>query len=89
VQAPFPQQPPFGPNDPIAFGEPEGQPAGIFLSPGKATLLSVLAVVFLALAFGAGLLVGLSLRSAPAQKSGHAPAAAPTSQLAVTSGSIR
>src|SRR5205823_4790353 len=32
--------------------------AGIVLSPAKATLLTVLAIVALALAFGAGLLVG-------------------------------
>lgn len=36
-----------------------GRPPGIYLSPGRATLLSVLAVVGLAIAFGAGLLVGL------------------------------
>jgi hypothetical protein len=34
------------------------RPAGIVLSPGKATVLTVLAVVALAVAFGAGLLVG-------------------------------
>ena len=39
-----------------------GKPAGIFLSPARATLLSVLAVIALAIAFGAGLLVGLFLR---------------------------
>ncbi len=35
------------------------QPPGIFLSPARATMLSVLAVLALAVAFAAGLLVGL------------------------------
>jgi len=34
------------------------QVPGIFLSPGKATLLTVLIVVFIAVAFGLGILVG-------------------------------
>jgi hypothetical protein len=38
-------------------------PGGIWLSPAKATLLSVLAVVGLALSFGIGLLVGLFMQS--------------------------
>lgn len=38
-----------------------GRPPGIWLSPSKATLLSVIAVVALAIAFGSGLLVGLLL----------------------------
>jgi len=38
-----------------------GRPPGIWLSPFKATLLSVSAVIALAIAFGAGLLVGLLL----------------------------
>jgi phage FluMu protein Com len=36
---------------------------GIVLSPAKATLLSVLAVILLAVAFGGGLLLGLMLSS--------------------------
>lgn len=38
-----------------------GRPPGIWLSPSKATLLSVSAVIALAIAFGSGLLVGLLL----------------------------
>jgi DNA-directed RNA polymerase subunit RPC12/RpoP len=38
-----------------------GRPPGIWLSPAKATLLSVSAVVALAIAFGSGLAVGLLL----------------------------
>src|SRR5262245_52625907 len=38
-----------------------GQPQGIWLSPARATLFSVAAVVGLAVAFGLGLLVGLLL----------------------------
>ncbi len=40
---------------PAAAGRP---PGGIFLSPAQATLLTVAAVFLLAVAFGAGLLVG-------------------------------
>jgi DNA-directed RNA polymerase subunit RPC12/RpoP len=36
-------------------------PPGIYLSPGRATILSVVAVVALAISFGLGLLVGLFL----------------------------
>jgi hypothetical protein len=39
-------------------GEAAAQPVGIVLSPARATVLTVLVVVGLALAFGAGLLVG-------------------------------
>lgn len=39
------------------------RPGGIWLSPQRATLLSVLAVVALAVAFGAGLLVGMFIQS--------------------------
>jgi DNA-directed RNA polymerase subunit RPC12/RpoP len=35
-----------------------GAPAGILLSPAKATLLTVLAILGMAIAFGAGLIVG-------------------------------
>ncbi len=49
---------------PVARGTPAAPaPAGIMLSPAKATLLTVVLLVVLALAFGAGLLVGLLLRS--------------------------
>lgn len=44
---------------------------GIWLSPAMATLLSVVAVVALALAFAAGLLVGLHLRATPHEESHH------------------
>jgi hypothetical protein len=37
---------------------PVRPPVGIFLSPAKATILTVLVIIFLAVAFGAGLLVG-------------------------------
>jgi phage FluMu protein Com len=62
-----PQQPPaqVGPADQSAPapvpGPMPGRP-GIWLTPGLATLLSVSAVVAMALAFGAGLLVGIFLR---------------------------
>jgi hypothetical protein len=39
------------------------RPPGIWLSPSRATFLSVLAVVLLAVAFGAGLLVGMFVQS--------------------------
>jgi hypothetical protein len=39
------------------------RPGGIWLSPSRATLLSVLGVVALAVAFGAGLLVGMFIQS--------------------------
>lgn len=44
------------------MGPPGMKPAGIWLSPGKATFLSVGAVIALAVAFGGGLLVGLWLK---------------------------
>jgi len=44
-----------------AGGPPAMRPAGIWLSSGKATLLTVGAVIALALAFAAGLIVGLIL----------------------------
>jgi hypothetical protein len=47
-----------------APGPPSGRP-GIWLTPGLATLLSVAAVVALALAFAAGLLVGIFLQPGP------------------------
>ena len=43
---------------PLPLGSPPPGP-GIFLSPGKATMITVIAVVVLAVAFGAGLVVGL------------------------------
>jgi hypothetical protein len=44
---------------------PPPPPQGFFLSPARATLLTVVAIVALAVAFGAGLLVGYLIRSAP------------------------
>jgi hypothetical protein len=59
---PEPPVPPPAPEKKVAPSSPpaEGTPArpGIWLTPGMATLLSVAAVVALALAFAAGLLVG-------------------------------
>jgi phage FluMu protein Com len=52
--------PPPGPQA-GAPGRPPVPGAGIWLSPAKATLLSVGVVVALAIAFGSGLLVGLLL----------------------------
>jgi phage FluMu protein Com len=40
---------------------PPGEPAGIYLSPTRATLLTVAVILGLALAFSAGLLVGRAL----------------------------
>jgi hypothetical protein len=51
--------------------EPEPPPppaAGIVLSPAKATWLAVIAVLALAVAFAAGLFVGLLLRKPPPEK---------------------
>jgi hypothetical protein len=44
--------------DPKALAPTEPRPPGIFLTPSQATLLTVAAVFLLAIAFGAGLLVG-------------------------------
>ena len=56
--------------DPVALPDPgAARTPGVWLSPAAATLLSVLAILALALAFGAGLLVGLFLRPAPAEAS--------------------
>jgi hypothetical protein len=41
----------------------DSRPPGIWLSPSRATFLSVLAVVLIAVAFGAGLLVGMFIQS--------------------------
>ncbi len=57
--------------------EPERLPAGIVLSPARATILTVLAIIAVALAFGVGLVVGLSLRGTPPA----APATVPTGHL--------
>lgn len=56
--------PPSIPPAPAGLGPsvPPGGP-GIYLSPSRATFLSVIAVVALAVAFGIGLLVGLFLQS--------------------------
>jgi DNA-directed RNA polymerase subunit RPC12/RpoP len=65
--APAPPMSPAAPPQPVAspsgFPGPATPPAGIWLSPAKATMLSVIAVVALAVAFGVGLLVGLFLQS--------------------------
>lgn len=50
------------PGFPTLSAGSSGRPVGIFLSPARATLLSVLAVVALAIAFAAGLMVGLFLQ---------------------------
>jgi hypothetical protein len=44
--------------DPKVLAPTDPRPPGIFLSPSQATLLTVAAVFLLAIAFGAGLLVG-------------------------------
>jgi DNA-directed RNA polymerase subunit RPC12/RpoP len=46
-----------------APSSPSAPPNGVWLSPAKATMLSVIAVVALAVAFGVGLVVGLFLQS--------------------------
>jgi len=53
----------------LDLGHGAAAPTGIVLSPTKATLLAVLVIVLLALAFVAGLLVGRSLRP---DQPGHA-----------------
>jgi phage FluMu protein Com len=55
VPPPAPLVPPPSPPDPIL-------PPGIFLSPKKATVLTVLVIVLVAVAFLIGLFVGLSLK---------------------------
>ena len=44
--------------DPAVLAPPRPQPPGVFLSPSQATLLTVAGVFLLAIAFGAGLLIG-------------------------------
>jgi hypothetical protein len=51
------------PPKPAAAPPPPAPPAGVFLSPAKATLLTVLVIIALALAFGAGLVTGMFFRS--------------------------
>jgi phage FluMu protein Com len=58
-----PEAPPQPLVSPAGFPGPATPPNGIWLSPAKATMLSVIAVVALAVAFGVGLLVGLFLQS--------------------------
>jgi hypothetical protein len=62
--------PPRAPREPA----PSKPPAGILLSPAKATVLTVVVIVLLALAFGLGLLVGWILR-APPREAWHPSAA--------------
>ena len=54
----------------VEAGETEFRP-GIFLSPRRATLLIVAVILALALAFAAGLIVGLLLHSAPRESQGE------------------
>jgi DNA-directed RNA polymerase subunit RPC12/RpoP len=61
------------PNEPIPTLEPMAPIPGIWLSPAKATLLSVLAVLALTVAFVVGLLVGLSIGRTPREGSGLPP----------------
>jgi phage FluMu protein Com len=64
VDAPVPPSPPFAveipPAPPLSLPPStlRPQPAGLVLSPAQATWLTVVAILLLALAFGAGLLVG-------------------------------
>jgi phage FluMu protein Com len=64
ADAPAPPPPPFAveiPTPPplsVPPGTLRPQPAGLVLSPTQATWLTVVAILLLALAFGAGLLVG-------------------------------
>ena len=69
-------EPPFDVEriDVTAAPQPGAAPAGIVLSSTKATVLSVVWIVSLVLAFGAGLLVGLLMRPTPPQEEGRAPA---------------
>ena len=69
---PPPRPPPSEPPAPAAH-----HPGGLVLSPAKATALTVAAILLIALAFGIGLFVGLSLnRGAPATGPASAPAGA-------------
>jgi len=63
VPAKSPEAPPQPHVSPAGFPGPATPPHGIWLSPAKATMLSVIAVVALAVAFGVGLLVGLFLQT--------------------------
>ena len=59
--APFPAMPPVAGNfdvEPVALRDERAPLPGIFLSPGKVTLLSVLVVLLLGVAFVVGVLVG-------------------------------
>ena len=56
----------INPAPPVPLPEvPAAAPPGIFLSPAKATLLAVLAIIALSLAFGGGVVVGYMIRPAP------------------------
>jgi phage FluMu protein Com len=63
--------PPPAPPPPPPAGNP---PVGILLSPALATVLTVVAIVLVAVAFGAGLLVGLALKGGAPEPS-HSSAA--------------
>jgi hypothetical protein len=61
--APAPPPPPLAPAPRSAYAAPEqgwqsGEPAGLVLSPSRATALTVVVILMLAMSFGAGLLVG-------------------------------
>ncbi len=55
--------PPAKPAPAAAIADHATRAPGIFLSPAKATLLSVLAVIALAVTFGVGLMFGLFIQS--------------------------
>jgi DNA-directed RNA polymerase subunit RPC12/RpoP len=78
---------PVPPPESAAGGE-KARPPGLWLSPTLATLLSVAAIVALALAFGAGLLIGYVLRPAP-QETGSVPALSSASAPGGAAGAAR
>ena len=60
---PAPPPPPLAPAPRSGYVAPEqewpgGEPAGLVLSPARATALTVVVILMLAMSFGAGLLVG-------------------------------
>src|SRR5262249_44606600 len=69
-------EPPFDVEriDATAAARPGAPSAGILLSPTKATVLCVVWIVSLVLAFGVGLLIGLLMRPVPPQEGAGAEA---------------
>lgn len=63
--APVPAPAPLKLPAPTPAPTPAVRPPGLWLSPAQATVVSVLAVVALAVTFGAGLLVGLFIAKKP------------------------